>query len=307
MQTQQETRRNGTTSWSCARSLAVRQRSRAAIAAALVAAVAAVAGCGSSTSGAASGATGGSITVGIAQEPPYSSLTPSGEVTGVGPDVTRAALSQQGITKIVGKVATYGELIPGLQAKRWSMISGTLTLSTSRCKAVRFSYPITVGTDAFSHLTTFAAPTTFKAAVQLAKEGKIKIGVAGSGDNYSRAVAAGVTPVVFPTVLAADQGMEAGRVQLVFDDRTGLQAEDKVFNSKITVTPSLPDIPATFSSVAFPKNNPQFANKFDAAVKKLKASGEFAKILKKWGFSIPAQYANVTGDQACKLTEQAGN
>ena len=81
--------------------------------------------------------------VGIANQPPFSSLNPDGSMSGVGPAMAQVVLNRLGIPNMQGAVATYGELIPGMLAGRWDFVAAALTITKERCSQVLFSDPLT--------------------------------------------------------------------------------------------------------------------------------------------------------------------
>src|SRR5258708_7299425 len=65
------------------------------------------------------------VRVGIANQPPFSSLNPDGSITGGAPSISKIILGRLGITEIEGFIGTYGELIPGMLAGRWDFVSAS--------------------------------------------------------------------------------------------------------------------------------------------------------------------------------------
>ena len=71
----------------------------------------------------------GYLRVGIANEPPYTSVTADGKVTGCEPDVFRAVCKRLGIADIQGIITPYDAMIPGLKANRWDAITAGLFMN----------------------------------------------------------------------------------------------------------------------------------------------------------------------------------
>ena len=80
--------------------------------------------------------------VGIANQPPFSSLNPDGTMSGVAPSMAARALEGMGIKRMEGFVASYGELIPGMMAGRWDFVAASLTITKERCAQVLYSDPL---------------------------------------------------------------------------------------------------------------------------------------------------------------------
>lgn len=120
-------------------------RRRALTAGVGVLALATVAACGSD--GDASGSTletareNGSITVGFAGEAPYSFEDEGGDLTGATVALHREIFAELGIDEIEGVQAEFGQLIPGLTAGRFDVISAGMSILPERCEQASFSEP----------------------------------------------------------------------------------------------------------------------------------------------------------------------
>lgn len=120
-------------------------RRRALTAGLGVLALATVAACGGDSD--ASGSTleaaqeRGSITVGFAGEAPYSFEDDGGDLTGATVALHREIFSELGIDEIEGVQAEFGQLIPGLTAGRFDVISAGMSILPERCEQASFSEP----------------------------------------------------------------------------------------------------------------------------------------------------------------------
>lgn len=83
----------------------------------------------------------GSITIGVANEVPFGFIDDDGEPTGIAPDVARAVLEELGITEIDAQVVEFGELIGGLQAGQFDMITAGMYITPERAAQIEFSDP----------------------------------------------------------------------------------------------------------------------------------------------------------------------
>ena len=90
------------------------------------------------------------IRIAIGNEPPYTKLLPSGEVTGAAPDVARAVLERLGAQEVEGITTPYDTMIPGLDADRWDMIAAGLFMNQSRCAEVLYTSPDIVSTESLA-------------------------------------------------------------------------------------------------------------------------------------------------------------
>ena len=83
----------------------------------------------------------GSITVGVANEVPFGFVDDDGEATGIAPDVARAVLAELGIEEMNAEVVEFGELIGGLQAGQFDMITAGMYITPDRAQQIFFSDP----------------------------------------------------------------------------------------------------------------------------------------------------------------------
>jgi polar amino acid transport system substrate-binding protein len=83
----------------------------------------------------------GSVTVGVANEVPFGSVGEDGEATGIGPDVARAVLEELGIEQIDAQVVEFDNLIPGLQAGQFDIITAGMYITPERAAQIFFSDP----------------------------------------------------------------------------------------------------------------------------------------------------------------------
>jgi polar amino acid transport system substrate-binding protein len=82
-----------------------------------------------------------SITIGIANEVPFGYIGEDGEPTGIGPDVARAVLEEMGITQIEADVVEFGDLIGGLQAGQYDIITAGMYITPGRAAQIFFTDP----------------------------------------------------------------------------------------------------------------------------------------------------------------------
>ncbi|HSK23964.1 MAG TPA: ectoine/hydroxyectoine ABC transporter substrate-binding protein EhuB, partial [Egicoccus sp.] len=83
----------------------------------------------------------GTITVGVANEVPYGFVGDDGEPAGIGPDVARAVLEELGIEEMEAQVVEFGELIGGLQAGQFDLVTAGMYITPDRAEQVYFTDP----------------------------------------------------------------------------------------------------------------------------------------------------------------------
>lgn len=240
----------------------------------------------------------GFLRVAIANEPPYTKVNPDGTVTGVEPDIARAVLKNLGIPQLQGIVAPYDQMIPGLQASRWDMVTAGLFMKQSRCAEVLYSEPTIVSTESFGVLKGNPKNLTTVASV---KQTGAKIAVLGGAFEEGILKDAKVPSNQMVQVRDNRSGIEtvkAGRADAFFLPTLSLN-DLLAGDNSMEVTPPVEDAPTTGAGHAFRKTDDELHSAYNKELAKLKASEEFAKISRKWGFD-PSAVEGVTTEELCK-------
>lgn len=82
------------------------------------------------------------VRVGFSNEPPYAYMdTDSGELQGAAIDIATAVFEEMGITEIEGRLTDWGELIPGVQAGQFDVITAGMAILPDRCETALFAEP----------------------------------------------------------------------------------------------------------------------------------------------------------------------
>ncbi|MPY79383.1 MAG: ectoine/hydroxyectoine ABC transporter substrate-binding protein EhuB [Actinophytocola sp.] len=241
----------------------------------------------------------GFLRTGIANEPPYTEVTAGGEVTGVEPDIAKAVLKKLGIDKLQGIVTPYDQMIPGLQAGRWDMVTAGLFMKKSRCAEVLYSEPTIVSTESFG--VKAGNPKNVTSVASVKQDSSLKVAALGGA---------------FEEGILKDAGVPAGQIVAVRDGRSGIEAvkagradafflptlslNELVGNDKsIEVTDPVEDAPVTGAGHAFRKNDTEMHTEYNKALAEMKKTDEYANILDKWGFDADS-VKGVTTEQLCK-------
>jgi polar amino acid transport system substrate-binding protein len=238
--------------------------------------------------------------IGIANQPPFSSLNPDGTVTGLGPSVAQTIMGRLGIPQLEGTIATYGELIPGMLAGRWDFVAATLTISKERCTQVLFADPV-----------AFEGPCIFwmkgrskdnpKSIADLVKL-KAKVGVPTGGAAMRSLLDAGLTTdnvVQFQNDPALMDGVLAQRVQYGFTSHLPVRLQMRQRNLSLDIVFPVADSVTPGASNAFRLNDKDLHQAYQKELKAMKASGEWIAIANKFGFEIPKEFWHRTAEQQC--------
>jgi polar amino acid transport system substrate-binding protein len=240
------------------------------------------------------------VTVGVANFPPYSGMDPDGTLIGLVPTLTKLIMTRLGVPEIVGITATYGELIPGMQAGRWEFICAALTISKARCAQVSFADPIVFDGPSFVSLKG-ELPNPPKLVSELVAQ-KLIVGVSTGGAISREALEAGVNPAnirQLPDNVAIVDALVAKRIQIAFQDNAGIKVVYMQRGLAVDTTFPIADAPEHGSSCAFRTADSDLLGAFQQELRAMKASGEYLSISRQFGFDTPPELVAVTADQAC--------
>lgn len=235
----------------------------------------------------------GYITVGFANEAPYAYATPSGELTGEAVEVARAVFKELGIPEVQGVLTEFGNLIPGLEAKRFDAVTAGMFVRPDRCEKVAFANPEYRVGQALGVET--GNPKGLKSYADIAAKSDVKVAAMNGGVEYDYLLQAGVKEgqiVVVPDQPAALAAVRSGRahamtmtgpaLQALLDagDTSGVERvmdfEQPVVDGKVSYG---------YGATAFRKSDTAFVEAFNAELKKLEESGKLLEILSQFGFT----------------------
>lgn len=224
------------------------------------------------------------VTIAIANEPPYALMGEDGSPTGAGPELDKAILREAGITKFAGAVMEYGAMIPAVQSKRASFAStGSLLITPERCSAVNFSEPLICDGDALIVANSLAGKV--QGIKDLAAAG-VRVGVCGGCTAQKKALAAGVPEdkiVIFPDATSGVKLLADGRIDVFLYGTIGTtdlygRLVDK---TKFKYVDAIDTTPGC-QGAAFNKNDTELRDAYNAGIVKIRASGEYLSILRRF-------------------------
>lgn len=228
--------------------------------------------------------------VAIANEPPYTAVGADGKVSGAAPDVAREIFKRLGVPDIVASISEYGAMIPGLQAGRFDVITAGLFMKPQRCEAVAYSEPVLCDAEAF--LMKKGNPKNLNSYADIAKDTTATIGAPGGGTEEKLALEAGVPRdrvIVVPDGQSGLKMVQDGRIDVY--SLPVLSINDlmkKANDSNLATVAPVKGAPVYCDGAAFRKQDTALRDAFDVELKKMKESGEFAKIIEPYGFSAAA-------------------
>ena len=214
--------------------------------------------------------------------PPFNNLTADGKLEGFDIDIANALCTEM---KVTCEFVTqdWDGIIPALQAGKFDAIIASMSITDERKQKVDFTHKY------YQTPPAVVAPkdTTIKGITKEDLAGKT-IGVATSTThfNYAEKTFTDSTLKAYPTSQEFLLDIANGRVDAVSDDISVLEEWLKTPDGaccKIigTITP-VPEIHGEGAGIAVRKGETDLANKFNAAIDAIRASGEYKKINDKY-------------------------
>ncbi|SMO63418.1 ectoine/hydroxyectoine ABC transporter substrate-binding protein EhuB [Melghirimyces algeriensis] len=271
-------------------------------------------GCGSLDVGGSSGSTlekakeEGVIKVGFANEKPYAYRDKSGKVTGEAVEISREIFKRLGVKKIEPVLTDFGQLIPGLKAKRFDVITAGMYITPERCKEVAFSDPeYQIGE---SLAVKKGNPKDLHSYQDIADKKEVKVAVMRGAIEIDYMKKLGVKDSQIKTFSdqpSVIQALKSGRVDAITmtgpslreileaQGKEGIETvedfEQPVIDGKSVVG---------FGAAAFRKDDTKFRDQFAKELNKLEKSGELQEILEKFNFSKENLPGGKTQEELCK-------
>ncbi|MQA87057.1 MAG: ectoine/hydroxyectoine ABC transporter substrate-binding protein EhuB [Streptosporangiales bacterium] len=235
----------------------------------------------------------GVVSVGFADEVPYSFKDANGDLTGQAPTVAGAVFSELGIAELEGVQVGWDSLIPSLDAGQFDVIAAGMFIKAERCEAVAFSNPDYCGTTAFA--VAEGNPFSVSTYDDVAANGDIRLGVLRESVEVFYAREAGVPDgqvTAFPTITALFRGLVDDGVDAISLTRTGLNwtYRHAYVDAPIEVTegfvPVLDGEKAQgCGGYAFRREDADLVEEFNEGLRRLQDSGRLLKLLEPFGFS----------------------
>tara|TARA_R110002110_G_scaffold64680_28_gene178877 strand:+ start:36 stop:845 length:810 start_codon:yes stop_codon:yes gene_type:complete len=242
----------------------------------------------------------GYATVAVANEPPYSDIKGDGYVTGAAPDVARAVMKKLGVPELKAKVVAYGSMIPALMARRVDMATSGLYIKPKRCESIIYSQPDLCGAEAFA--VAKGNPHNIMTYEDIGKNPDVTMTTCAGCAEEAYALERGVSKdqiKVFSDPPSGIKMLQQGRVDVFA--LSGLGTQDllkKTNDANLELIMPVKGVPMGCAGAAFNPDDKEFRDAYDMALKELKSSGEFAKIVEPYGFSAEATLA-VERDDFC--------
>lgn len=227
--------------------------------------------------------TAGQLTVGSDTSfPPFESM--NGDVAeGFDVDLMTAIAKEAGINKVVFKTEIFDTLIPTLKAGgKFDVIASGMTIKAERQKEIDFTDPYFDSNQSVAMKTggTYTKPEDLKG-----KKVGVQSGTTGESWATENLKPVGATIVPFKDAVQAFSALQAGNVDAVINDLPVTADVVKDASKGLAMIAQIPTGEQYGFGVS--KDNPELLKALNAGLAKVRASGEYDAIYKKWFGDVP--------------------
>ncbi|GAA0431379.1 ectoine/hydroxyectoine ABC transporter substrate-binding protein EhuB [Lentibacillus halophilus] len=231
----------------------------------------------------------GKVTIGFANEKPYGYQDDSGELKGAGVDIAEAVFADMGIDTVNGKISEFGELVAGLNAGKFDVITAGMAIKPDRCENADFGQPEMVYGEGL--IVPKGNPKDLHSYTDIAETGASVSIMSGATEiGYVQKMGVKESQIKKASDIAATfAAVESGRA----DATTGTEMTVKMAlksagndNLEFVNDFKQPDIKGvpSYGAAAFHPDNDKLRKAYNESLQKLIDDGTVAEMLEKNGF-----------------------
>lgn len=249
----------------------------------------------------------GVVRIAYANEAPFGYRDPNtGRVTGEAPEIARVVLEQMGVERIDTSLVEFGQLIPGLEAKRFDLAAAGMYITPARCQRISFSNPSYCVGEAF--LVRAGNPRDLHGYADVRDDPDASLGVTSGTVELSTAEAVGIREaqiVIFPDNVTALAGLRTGRIdafaatELTVDDVLE-RIDGDLEKAQPFTQPQVAGHTRNCGAFGFRKGDDTFRDEFDRHLGELIGSPAHLDLVGRFGFSADNLPAAVTARELCR-------
>ncbi|MFB9860303.1 ectoine/hydroxyectoine ABC transporter substrate-binding protein EhuB [Salinicoccus siamensis] len=253
----------------------------------------------------------GTVNIGFANEPPYAyENSESGELEGAAIEIAKAVFSEMGIDNVEGHLTDWGELIPGVQAGQYDVITAGMAILPDRCENALFAEPEMQYGEGL--VVTAGNPKNIKSYADIADNPDVKVALMEGTTQFDFLDQEGVDPSQIMSVgdipgqLSA---VQSGNADVTAATEATLRAAYESLDSddvEIVDDFEQPDIEGipSFGAAAFNLDDAELRDAYNEALETLKEDGTIDQILDDAeGFEAESNRVEVDGMTTEELCE----
>lgn len=226
------------------------------------------------------------INVGFANEPPYAfENSNTGELEGAAIDIATAVFEEMGIENIEGHLTDWGELIPGVQAGQYDVITAGMAILPDRCENALFAEPEMQYGEGL--IVAAGNPLDIHSYADIGENPDITVALMEGTTQFDFLDSEGVDPSQIMSVADIPgqlSAVQSGNADVTAATDSTLQAafeslgSDDIEMVSDFEQPDIPGIPS-FGAAAFSLENEELRTAYNEALETLKENGTIDEIL----------------------------
>lgn len=249
----------------------------------------------------------GTVKIGFANEIPYA-YEENGELKGAAVDIAKAVFAELGIENVEGHLADFGQLIPGIQAGQFDVITAGMAIQPGRCENVAFAEPEMKYGEGL--IVKAGNPLGLESYKDIANNPDVKVVVMEGatergfmleeGVSEDQIMTVGDIPATFSAVQSGRADATTGTEMTVKLALESLGTDDLEFVESFE-QPDIEGVPS-YGASAFNLEDTALRDAFNEKLEQLKEDGTIAKLLEANGFSAErnmVEVGEVTTEQIC--------
>ncbi|WP_156856031.1 ectoine/hydroxyectoine ABC transporter substrate-binding protein EhuB [Oceanobacillus sp. AG] len=253
----------------------------------------------------------GTVTVGFANEAPYA-YEDNGELKGAAVDIAQAVFEELGIENMDSQLADFSQLIPGVQAGQFDVVTAGMAIQPARCENALFAEPemqygeglvVPAGNPNDIHSYKDIADNPDLTVVVM--EGATEIGfLLDEGVSEDQITTASDIPSTFSAVQAGRADATTGTEMTVRMALESFDSDDLEFVESFE-QPDIEGVPS-YGAAAFSLDNEELRDAYNEVLAELKEDGTVAELLEANGFNGETNFVadgEVTTEQVCNGEE----
>lgn len=232
----------------------------------------------------------GVVKVGFANEKPYA-YEEDGELKGGAVEIATAVFENLGIEEVDGHLSDFGQLIPGLGAGKFDVITAGMAITPDRCDSVDFGEPEMKYGEGL--IVATGNPQSLHSYADIAANPEITVAVMSGATEKDFMIREGVDEkqiMMVPDIPASFAAVASGRAHATTGtEMTIKMALESADQNKLEfvndfIQPDIEGVPS-YGAAAFRIDDDELREAYNAELKKLKESGKIAELMEPYGFT----------------------
>lgn len=253
----------------------------------------------------------GTVTVGFANEAPYA-YEEDGELKGAAVDIATAVFAELGVDNVDSQLADFSQLIPGVQAGQFDVVTAGMAIQPARCENALFGEPEMQYGEGL--VVEAGNPLGIESYKDIADNPDVTVVVMEGATEIGFLESEGVSPdqiTTAPDIPSTFSAVQAGRADVTTGTEMTVRMALESFDSddiEIVESFEQPDIEGvpSYGAAAFSLDNEELRDAYNEKLAELKEAGTVDELLEANGFSAESNSValdGVTTEQVCNGEE----